>query len=117
MPVVQDFAIARYEDGILTMELAPPDDVSGWDIRFNIGKRFGSTGSGYYSASVASGYNGQSGIEITNSGVGIMNITIPGSSTSGLEYGNYAYNVTRFNPRVSLAEGFLILQPSQGGVT
>lgn len=117
MPVVSDFALARYEDGILTMELAPPDDVSGWDIRFSMAKRFGSSGSGYYQASVSSGYSGESGITITNSGIGQMNITIPGSATSGLEYGNYAYNVTRHNPRVSLAEGFLILQPGQGGLT
>ena len=75
--------------------------------------RFGGI-SGFAIASVASGYNGQSGINITNSGQGVLNITIPSLATSGIDFKNYAFAIERLDSgfRTVLSEGYVLLLPS-----
>lgn len=113
MPVISDFSIARFEDGILTINLAPAVAIGGWDLRLQISNRLGST-SGLLFAYVGSGMNNQSGLNILNSGQGQLAATIPGSNFSGQDFKNYAYTLTRttsgFN--TCLAEGYLVMTPS-----
>lgn len=115
MPVLADFPLARYEDGLLTISLAPAAPIGAWNIQFLVQHRFGGL-SGLILASVSSGFNGQSGITITNSGEGVFNVRIPGIATSGWNYGNYAFAVTRLDSgsRTVLSEGYLLLNPSAG---
>lgn len=115
MAVLTDFSLARYEDGILTISMAPPVAIGAWDIRFRVQKRFGGT-SGLITKSITSGFNGSSGITITNSGQGQFNVAINSRDTSGLEYGNYAFSTERFESgsRTILSEGYLQLMPGVG---
>lgn len=111
MPVLVDMVSYRYEDAVLTVGLAPPVAIGGWNIRYQVSHRFGGS-SGLITKSAASGYGGGvSGITVTNSGQGIFNIAINGADTSGLEYGNYAYAIERLDSgnRSVLSEGHLQL--------
>ncbi len=112
MPVLADFSMVKFEDGILTLELAPPIAIGGMLLNFNLFKRFGSS---EYIAQrwVGSGLNNQSGINITSSGQGRMNISLWENDSSGLEFGNYAFNIKRLDSgsRTVLTEGYLVLEP------
>ena len=107
-----DFALARYEDGVLTIPMVPPVAIGGWSIRYTEQKRFGGS-TNLITKSVASGFNGASGITITNSGQGIFNIAINSVDSSGLEYGNDAFVVERMDSghRTSLTEGYRLINP------
>jgi hypothetical protein len=104
--------LIKYEDGILTVSMSPPVAIGGWEIQFKTTKRFGGT-TNLFTKSVASGFNGQSGITITNSGAGIFNIQVNSVDSSGLDFGNYAAVSERLNSgsRTTLTEGFLLLMP------
>ena len=110
--VLVDFQHVRMDDGILTVSMAPPVAVDGWSIRFEVFKHFGGV-SGMMLKSYASGYNGVSGITITNSGQGVFNVRLNQVDTSGLEYGNYACQITRMNSgaRTVIDEGFITITP------
>jgi len=111
MPVYSNFGLARYEDGILSISMIPPTAIGAWDIRFQLTKYFGCL-SGLAEMTVTSGYgNGVSGITIANSGQGIMQIQVVGVNTSGLDAGNYAFTVQRYNSgfRTLISKGFLSL--------
>ena len=112
MPVYTEVTVTRYDDGVLTIGLAPPTAIGGWDISFEVEKRFGGT-SGLIVKSIASGYNGQSGITITNSGAGIFTVSITSPNVSGLDYGAYAYQACRLDSGfiTTLAEGYINLIP------
>lgn len=114
MPVQADFSVPRYNSFSFTVSLAPPVAIGGWGISFQVQKRFGGI-SGLITKSVSSGFNNSSGINITNSGLGIFTISIQGVDTSGLEYGNYAYAVDRTDTRTTLSEGYMIVTPGIGG--
>lgn len=112
MPVLADFTIGRYSDGVLTVYMAPPVPVGAWNIQFQTTKRFGG-GSGLITKSVSSGYNGVSGITITNSGIGVLNVNINSNDTSGLNYGVYAFTLSRLDSGLvsQISEGYLIVTP------
>lgn len=116
MSIQFDMPLAKWEDGILTITLTPPQPIGGWDIRFHAQKRFGEVTSGAVVKSCASGFGGgQSGITIVNSGQGILNIRINEVNTSGWDFGNYAATVQRFNSgRTLLSQGYLVLLPNIG---
>jgi hypothetical protein len=115
MPVLVDFSLARGEDAVLNVSMAPPVDVGGWDIRFEVAKRFGSY-SGFVTKSVASGFNGASGITVVNSGQGIFGVRLNTPDTNDREFGNYAYAITRYTSgsRTVLTEGYVLLSPTVG---
>lgn len=108
-----DFALAQYADGTLTVTLSPPVPVGGWEIEWVMQKHFGSE-SPLVRKSVASGFNGASGIRVTNSGQGEFKVTINSVDTSGLDPINYVHSARRLTSgsRVPLAEGYVILTPS-----
>lgn len=112
MAVLTDFAFIKFEDGVLTISMSPPVAIGGWEIQFKTTKRFGGVNN-LITKSVSSGYNGQSGITVTNSGAGIFNVALGTQDTSGLEYGNYAAVTQRLNSgsMTTLTEGFLLLMP------
>ncbi len=113
MPILADFSLSRLEDATLTVSMAPPTPIGGWMLRFWMQNRFGGI-SGFAQAYVSSGYNGQSGINVINSGQGVFSVTIPSMATSGLDYKNYAYAIERLDSgfRTVISEGYVLLLPS-----
>src|SRR4051812_17819690 len=103
------------ENGVLTIVLSPPTAIGGWSIDWDLAKRFG--GSSLSHKCIASGYNGQSGLTITDSGQGIFNVTITSPDTSGLDPGNYVHGSRRTNSgrETDINQGFLTLLPSTVG--
>ena len=110
MAVYGDFQLARYADGILAIEMQPNTPIGGWFIEFNVKKRFTSE-TPILTKSVASGHNSQSGIQITNSGAGILNVNFFGVEMSGQDLGAYAYTMERLTSgsRTMLSQGYLNL--------
>jgi hypothetical protein len=96
LPVYANFTLARYEDGILTVSMTPPTPIGGWTLQFSVCTRFGGT-SPLVTKSCASGYNGTSGITITNSGQGFFAVQLKSADTSGLDPGNFAYVIERLD--------------------
>ncbi len=114
MPVTTDFSWIRYQDGILNVSLEPPVPIGGWEIEFKVTKRFGSDfTSGYFSKCVASGFNGMSGINITNSGQGQFEVSIQSQDTSGMDYGAFAAQCNRISSgaRTPLTIGYINVLP------
>ncbi len=109
MSQFSDWALAKDEDGTLTIQMTPPTAVGGWDARFDIAKRFG--GTPIVTKYVASGFNGVSGITITNSGQGIFSVRIDAADSSGLDEGVYASWLKRTSSGFStvLFEGYRLL--------
>ena len=112
MPVIADYSFVKFDDGTITVGLQNPTPIGGWDIRYVVTRRFDGS-SGLIVKSVASGYNGQSGITITDSGQGVFNIALNGIDTSGLNPGNYASKCERTNSgfHTTLTLGYLLLLP------
>jgi hypothetical protein len=115
MPIYADFGIGKLEDGTLSVDMRPPVPIGGWSMLFFVQHRFGGI-SGIYQASIASGFNNMSGINITNSGEGQFNVSLPSIWGSGLDFGNYAYSCQRVDSgsRTILAEGFISLGVNTG---
>lgn len=111
MPIIADYTIVRGEDGAINLDMTPPTAIGGWDVRFYCTKRFGGV-SGLITKSVASGYNGASGITVTNSGQGQMRINLNSADTSGLDIGNYSYKVERLNSGFvsCLSQGYMLVR-------
>lgn len=111
MPRFADYAIVKLEDGILNVSMAPPVAISGWTLQFQLSKRAGST-SGLIK-SCASGFNGVSGITVTDGSQGVFRMTLNSVDTSGVDFGNLFYNVTRLDSgsRTVLTEGYNLVNP------
>lgn len=111
MAVLVDYSWVKFDDGNLIMVMEPPLPIGGLSIEFTLSKRTG--GSGYFTKSMASGYYGVSGMNIVNSGQGIMTISLNSVDSSGRDYGNYAFRISRMmsGQRATLTEGFEILLP------
>lgn len=111
MPVINDFAWVQYDDGVLTIGLQPPVPIGGLSFQLTITKRLG--GTPITIKSMTSGFYGVSGMQIVNSGQGIMQATVLSSDTSGLDCNNFAYQVrqTDFGANKVVAEGYEVLMP------
>ena len=70
---------------MLTVTLTPPTNIGGWSIRWMAQRYFGGL-SGLVTKYTASGFDGQSGITITNSGQGVFNVQINSADSSGMPY-------------------------------
>lgn len=112
MATLQDFAIARWEDGILQITMNPSVAIGGWTIRFQAQHRFGGI-SGAIQRYISTGKNNQSGINILNSGLGIFTVQINSVDTSGLDFSNLTYVTERMDSgfRTIINEGFIALLP------
>lgn len=115
MPHEQDFSISRYVDVTVVIDVRPPMPIGGLDIRMTVSDRFGST-SPRFVKYMASGFYGVSGLAIVNSGQGVLSARIRSLDTSGLDWGNYAFEVKRWDSGnvTDLTQGYLILKPSMG---
>jgi anti-sigma factor RsiW len=111
MPIQCDFNFSRYEDGVLSISMRPPVSIGAWNLLFSLSKRFG--GEPTINKYAASGFSNVSGIAVVNSGQGTFSVTINSVDTSGLEYGNYAFQAIRTDSgsRTVLSEGYLVLTP------
>ncbi len=111
MAVIVDFSIAKSQDTDLVITLAPPAAIGGLDFLHLVFKRAGGEGSGLLSKSMASGFHGVSGMEIQNSGQGIMRITYNAVDTSGWETGNYWHQtfLTSSGEMTPVANGYILL--------
>ena len=112
MPIQVEATQVRMEDGLLVISLVPPIPIGGQSWQFEVLNRFGGV-SGRIIKSMASGHYNVSGMNIVNSGQGVMNVAINSVDTSGLQWGNYAFTVTRLDSgnRQAATEGFLKIQP------
>lgn len=105
----QDFALS-YEDGILTVTMTPPVSIAGWALQFQMSKRAG--GTPLVTKSMDSTHTtGQSGITMVNAGQGVFNVANWAAEVSGLDNGNYYFNVQRLNSGffTLVSEGFRLL--------
>ena len=113
MPIISDFSLSKMEDAILNVSIAPATAIGGWHIQFQVQQRHGGI-SGLITASCASGFGGGvSGITVTNSGEGRFRVAVNSPQTSGWNYQNFAYNITRLDSgsRTIITEGNLLLMP------
>ncbi len=115
MPIITDFEIARQEDTLLIINLQPPAPVGGRNMDFVVQKYYGGI-SGLIVKSVSSGYNGLSGITVTDSGQGVVNIQIKAADTSGWNFGAYVFNFFACDSgyRTVFTEGYITVMPSVG---
>lgn len=96
-----DFVLDRWDDGSVNLDMAPPANLGGVDLRFHMWRRKPNVSgfvSGLILKSCHSGYgNGVSGITVLDSGAGRISIAVYGADLSGtFTQGIYAYNVVRF---------------------
>lgn len=111
MPIIVDVPSIQYDDGQLTISLAPPAPVGGRAVRFTVLKRFGGI-SGLVTKYAASGYNNVSGINVTNSGAGVLSIALNSADLSGQDPGAYAFVVELTDtPRTEVNAGYLLYLP------
>ena len=113
MSTLLDFALGQREDGTLVFSMIPPTNIENWTIQYTEMHRFGGI-SGLVIKSTASGYNGVSGINITNPTQGIMNISIASIDSSGRDYGCYAFSIQRLDSGAVtiLSEGYRLITPN-----
>ena len=95
MSFQKDVKWAKFDDGVLSFQVIPLDDISQWTIVFEVREDFESS-SGLIVKSIGSGMNAlsgsqASGISISSSGEGRYNIHLDYADTSGLSLTNYAY--------------------------
>lgn len=114
MPVNADFQLYKYEDGTLVVALENPEPIGGWSVRFQLCKRQADLGgvSGLVLKSMAAGFYGVSGMTIVNSGAGELSVALYSQDFSGLDAGNYPYQIARTDSgqRTILTEGYLTLK-------
>jgi hypothetical protein len=121
MPVEVDFGLVKYEDGLLTLTLTPPTDVSQWPVRFTLSRRFGSENPlvrKYNISGMVSTQSGAyvSGVAAINPSQGVFGVEILGSDLSGQQPSNYAFAFERLSSgyRTVLARGYLTM--TGGGI-
>ena len=93
MPPFYTFQLVKGDDGSFTIGLQPPISISGMGLRFDVMKRFGATP--IVSFYCASGYNGVSGLTVTNGSQGIVNAKQYNQMVSGIDYSNLALALVR----------------------
>jgi hypothetical protein len=103
----------RFDDGLLIVNLAAATNISGWTIAMRLQNSFGGI-SGLAQFSCASGFNGVSGITVTDGVNGVFQVQVAGPQTSGLDFKNYAMDISRLDSgfHTQLVGGFLCLTPS-----
>lgn len=116
MPVQTDFSLGSFEDGSLTVGLAPAANISGWSLQFSLWKRQQSVSgsvSGLITKSAASGFNNVSGINVTNGPEGRFVVSLGRFDVSGgLATGAYYYKVERRDSgnATVISEGFRLVK-------
>ena len=109
MASLSDFCFPRFNDGEVNFALEPAVPIGGWDIRFEMSRAFG--GVPLVTKYLNSGYNGVSGITVTNSGQGQLKVQLYAAEVSGVQPGNIAYMICRYTSgaRTELAKGYRIM--------
>ena len=109
MAIFTDFVLFSAENGIVTVAMTPPTPIGGWTLQFTMTHR--PNGTPIIVKSMASGYYGTSGMNIVNSGQGIMSIALYPSEVSGLDPSTYAWNVYRLDSgfATDIAQGYRLM--------
>lgn len=108
----QDFPVPKFADVGLLVNLTPAQPVGGRSVRFEVRKRYGGS-TVLINKTCSPGIS--SGITVTNSGQGVLLVSILSVDTSGLSFGAYPYEVELLDtPRTPVADGFLIVGPTTG---
>lgn len=113
MPIQQDFQASYWSENNVTLALNPPAPVSGLAITFSCTRRAGGDDV-VLLKSCASGFNGVSGITVTNGQQGVMDIRInPAADISGTAVGNYVWQarIVTSGLAVTLGDGYLSVNP------
>lgn len=95
MPVYADFPLGLSEFGVVAFSLQNPTPISGWSVQFDLARRPG--GVPFFSAYLASGFDGVSGITLVNGAIGTFTVDLPPSIMSGRDPGNFGYKIHRSN--------------------
>ena len=108
MPTIQDFVLS-YENGNITLGLNPPVPIGGMTLQFSMYKRYGTIS--LVTKSMSSGYYNVSGMNVLNSGQGILQIQLNPQEVSGFDQGAYFYQVKRTDSGSAtiMAEGYRLL--------
>ena len=116
MAIFDNFALIRGEDAILSVSLNPPTPITDWNLLFRVNRRFGSCSGLIFKSADLPTFNNVSGINVTNGPGGMFQVTINSVDTSGLSFGNYAFQTVRQDTgsQTVLNTGFLTLLPSIG---
>jgi len=103
MTVFANFALGKREDASLRVQLQNVTDTNAWNVQLTVARRFG--GSGFLSKN-----------PFSNDSLGEFRFAINAVDTSGLAFGNYAYEVTRIDTggRIILTQGYIFLLPNVG---
>lgn len=111
MPLQVDYALAVGEDGTITLSLSTPVGIGGMNIEFVVMPRF--DGEPFITKSMASGFYGVSGMNIVESGEGIMRVNLYETEFSGRPYGNYASQWRRLDSGYHkiISEGYILRTP------
>ena len=91
--------------------MAPPVPIGGWTIIYQQSLR--AEGIPFITKSVSSGYATVSGIQINNSGQGVLQVNFFAPEMSGRQDDAYWYQITRTDSgfRSIIAEGFRLCTP------
>jgi hypothetical protein len=97
MPLLQDFSLTLLEDGIVTLSMQPPTNISGWFLQFALSRRLGAEFP-ILTKYCGSGVNNfASGMNILNGAQGFLQIQMNSADLSGYSEGNYAWSITRLD--------------------
>lgn len=111
MPPEQTIRIIRAQDLTLRGYLSPPQDITGWTVTFEVEDKL--AGAAVITKTVGSG------ITLTDTGKGILEVTLAKADTSGLTVSTslaagkgYVWEIKRTNAgnNLVLARGQLILE-------
>lgn len=117
--IYSDFNLALYTNMALTVSIEPPTAAGGWNVDFRVQNVFGFASGPLILKSVNSGYNTVSGITVTNSGQGTIQINFIPGDTSGLVAKPYCYAINRYLSGGSytlLAEGMILCRDNLQGI-
>ncbi|MBM4069628.1 MAG: hypothetical protein FJ271_11855 [Planctomycetes bacterium] len=100
----QTIRIVRSQDLTLVFSMAPPQEVTGWSMRFQVRDSIGGT--------IRITKTVGSGITISDAGRGVCQVALAKADTQALDAQDYVWELRRYDAgnEISLARGQLILE-------
>lgn len=100
----QTIRMVRSQDLTLVYSMAPPQDVTGWSIRFQMRGSLGGT------IRITKTVGG--GITISDAGRGVVQVALAKADTQSLTAQDYVWELRRYDAgnEISLARGQMVLE-------